>query len=329
MDRPVLALAPLLAVRTRRMTLDDAREIAALLRASDIATLGHSDYTLTELEGDLKREDLEHAGWYADDGSLVGYGYVGQVGDSEKVEIDVYVHPDHDAALGVEIVAALEARGRELVADDGHDSALFDTGAYRQDERTRGWLRDSGFQVETTFTRMRIDLTGPVDVRPLPAGVAVRRSDAGEDDLRTAHQVDEASFVEHYGHHPLTFEEYREKFEANGPGWASLWLGYVDDEPAGVLVGSRQFEEDNNAGYVRRLCVTPAARGRGLAKALLLAYFAAAQDEGRTAVLLHVDQGNVTPALGLYESVGMRAVLQIDAWAKRVTLSERRATRER
>ena len=302
------------------MTLDDAPAIAELLRASDIATLGHSDYTLTELEGDLKRDDLEHTGWYADDGTLVGYGWVGRVADSEKVEIDAYVHPDHDAALGAEVVAVLEERGRQLAAEAGHDSALFDTGAYRQDERTRGWLRDRGFSVETTFTRMRIDLTGPVEPRSLPTGVVVRRSDAGEDDLRTAHEVDEASFIDHYGHHPLTFEQFREKFEANGPGWASLWLGYVDDQPAGVLIGTRQFEEEDDAGYVRRLGVTPAARGRGLAKALLLAYFAASQEEGRTAVLLHVDQGNVTPALGLYESVGMRAVLQIDAWAKRLSV---------
>ena len=34
-------------------------------------------------------------------------------------------------------------------------------------------------------------------------------------------------------------------------------------------------------------------------------------------MLLHVDLANVTNALGLYESVGMRPVLQIDAWTKR------------
>ena len=33
-------------------------------------------------------------------------------------------------------------------------------------------------------------------------------------------------------------------------------------------------------------------------------------------MLLHVDVANVTSALRLYESVGMRPVLEIDAWAK-------------
>jgi hypothetical protein len=55
---------------------------------------------------------------------------------------------------------------------------------------------------------------------------------------------------------------------------------------------------------------------RGVAKALLRQYFSDQQAAGRAGVLLHVDVANVTNALGLYESVGMRPVLEIDAWAK-------------
>ena len=301
------------------MTLDDAPAIAELLHASDLAVLGHSDYTLTELQGDLRRTDLEHAGWYDETGTLIGYGWVGRVGDSNRVEVDAYVHPDRDAALGPQVLTVLEARGVELVAEAGHDNAVLDAGVYRQDERTRGWLRDRDFEVATTFTRMRIDLPDPMTDLGPPTGIVVRRSDGGEENLRIAHDVDSRSFTEHYGHVPLTFELYRGRFEENGPGWSSLWLGAVDGEPAGLLIGSRQFVEEDNAGYVRRIGVLPSARGRGLARALLQTYFAAAKHEGRTAVLLHVDQGNVTNALGLYESVGMRAVLQIDAWTKTVT----------
>ena len=84
-----------------------------------------------------------------------------------------------------------------------------------------------------------------------------------------------------------------------------------------AIVGTEHFVEDDNAGYVRSLGVLPAGRGRGVAKQLLHTYFAASQAAGRDAVLLHVDVANVTNALVLYESVGMRSVLQIDAWAKR------------
>lgn len=303
------------------MTLEDAPAIAELLLASDIAVLGRSDYTPTEVEGDLRRSDLEHTGWYDEHGTLIGYGWVGRFEQTSKIEVDAYVHPEHDAALGDEVLATLEARGVELAAEAGHDHAVFDTAAYRQDERTRGWLANRGFEMATTFTRMRIDLPGPVTTPEPPAGVVVRRSVADEDDLRTAHDIHEKAFTEHYGSVPRSFEKFREQFHEHGPDWSSLWIGDVDGAPSELLIGTRQFAAEDNAGYVRIVGVLTEARGRGLAKALLQTYFAAQQADGRTAVLLHVDQANVTNALGLYESVGMRSVLQIDAWAKRVTTS--------
>jgi len=300
------------------MTLADAPAIAELLLASDIAVLGRSDYTLTEVEGDLHRSDLEHTGWYDESGTLIGYGWVGRFEQTSKIEIDAYVHPEHDASLGDEVLATLEARGLELAAEAGHDHALFDTAAYREDERTRGWLGDRGFEIATTYTRMRIDLPGPLTAPEPPTGVVVRRSDADDDDLRLALDIHEKAFTEHYGHVPRTYEKFREQMHEHGPGWSSLWIGEVDGAPAGLLIGTQQFVEEENGGYVRIVGVLPEARGRGLAKALLQTYFAVAQQDGRTAVLLHVDQANVTNALGLYESVGMRSVLQIDAWAKQV-----------
>jgi ribosomal protein S18 acetylase RimI-like enzyme len=301
------------------MTVEDAPAIAELLLASDIAVLGRSDYTLTEVEGDLRRADLEHTGWYDESGTLVGYGWVGRFEQTNKVELDVYVHPEHDPSLGDEVLTTLEARGLELAREAGHDHALFDTAAYREDDRTRGWLAGRGFEMATTFTRMRIDLSGPVSAPQPPGGVVVRRSAADEADLRTAHDIHEKAFTEHYGSVPRSFEKFREQFEGRGPDWCSLWLGEVDGTPSGLLIGTKQFAEQDGAGYVRIVGVLPEARGRGLAKALLQTYFTAAHEDGRTAVLLHVDRANVTDVLGLYESVGMRSVLQIDAWAKQVT----------
>jgi mycothiol synthase len=302
------------------VSLEDLVTVGALLRASDEAVLGRSDYTLAEVEHDLRDASKEQHGWYDGAGALVAYGWVSRAGDSPKVVIDLYVHPSTDVALGVELLAALEDRGRELAADAGHDHAIFDSGSYRDDERTRHWLRARGFEVGTTFTRMRIDLDNPVDVAPT-SGLTVRRSAAGEADLRRAHAIDEESFTEHYGEVARDFETFRKEFAEHGDGWSTLWLAELDGTPVGLLIATRQFEEEDDAGYVRRLGVTPAARGRGAAKALLRHYFSAAAVQGRVAVLLHVDVANVTNALGVYESVGMRSVLEIDAWAKRVPVS--------
>ena len=305
------------ALHRRPVSVADLPAVAELLTASDLAVLGRTDFTETEMAADLRNENMEHQGWYDDAGALVAYGWVQRIGDSSKVQIDVYVHPSQDAAVGVELLATLEDRGRTLAAEAGQDHAVFDIGAYRQDERTREWLRARGLEVATTFTRMRIDFVGPVaEPRPIP-GVTVRRSDADEADLRVAHAIDQESFTEHYGEVAQDFDEFRKRFAEHGDGWSTLWLAELDGTPVGLLVGTRQFEEDYDARYVHRLGVIPSGRGHGVAKALLRHYFSTSQREGRAAVLLHVDVANVTNALGVYESVGMRPILEIDAWAKR------------
>ncbi|MDX6284770.1 MAG: mycothiol synthase [Frankiales bacterium] len=301
----------------RAVTSADAPAVAELLKACDIAVLGRWDFTMVELEADLRNDDQHHIGWY-DDRDLVAYGWAGEGGQSSKVHLDAYVHPDvTDPAVGVQLLQRLEEIGLGLVAERGHDHALIDIGVYRQDERTQGWLRDRGFTIGTTFTRMRIDVPDPVVVPDPPPGVVVRRTSGQEADLRIAHALLQDAFSEHYGHLPETFEEWRKKWDEHGDNWSELWLADVDGVPAGALIGNAQFVEDDNAGYVRTIGVLSAGRGRGVAKQLLYTYFAASQEAGREAVLLHVDVANVTNALALYESVGMRSILQIDAWAKR------------
>jgi mycothiol synthase len=306
------------ALQRRPLGVDDLAAVVELLTASDHAVLGRTDFTVTEIEGDLRNERMESQGWCDDAGALVGYGWVSRVGDSSKIELDAYVHPSHDVAVGTEMMAVLEARGAELAAAADHDHAVFDIGVYRQDERTRRWMASRGFTVGTTFTRMRIDFDGPVDVPQSSEPLTVRRSDLSDADIELGHALDEESFVEHYGHVPADLARFRQRLFEHGAGWASLWLAELDGTPVGLLVGTRQFEEDEDAGYVRTLGVSPAGRGKGVGKALLRHYFAACQAEGRVAVLLHVDVANVTNALGVYESVGMRPILEIDAWAKTV-----------
>ena len=78
-------------------------------------------------------------------------------------------------------------------------------GVYRADTRTRGWLEAAGYSVRTTFTRMRVDLDPDRRVEVPPTDVVVRRV-TEEADVRRAHEIEEASFLEHYGNVPITFE---------------------------------------------------------------------------------------------------------------------------
>ena len=84
-----------------------------------------------------------------------------------------------------------------------------------------------------------------------------------------------------------------------------------------MVRGSDQFVDDEDCGYVTTVAVLPTARGQGLAKLLLLQASVDDYHRGRLGTVLHVDSNNTTPALGLYQHVGMRAVLAIDVWQAR------------
>jgi mycothiol synthase len=294
---------------------DDLDDVCDLLAESDRAAVGFVDFTPEEVAADLASPRIEASGWYDATGTLLGYGWVRRSEGSNQVDVDFYVRPSQDDALGHEMLAALERRARELVREAGHDEAWLGVGAYRQDARTQGWLHAAGFHVDTTFTRMRIDLD-PATAPDLPPSEVVVRRVIERADLAVAHTIEEESFVEHYGNVPISLERWLERLTDRGDDWVQVYLAELDGTPVGLLVSTRQFESDENAGYVRTLGVLPAGRGRGVGTTLLRDAFARAHSEGRAAVILHVDVANVTGALRLYESVGMRVVLEIDAWSK-------------
>jgi ribosomal protein S18 acetylase RimI-like enzyme len=112
----------------------------------------------------------------------------------------------------------------------------------------------------------------------------------------------------------LADKESQSSFE-----WSQLRLARVDGEPAAMFAGTNQFVPDENCGYVATLATLPDYRGRGLGALLLRDAFARDARAGRVGTYLHVDANNTTPALGLYESVGMRQVLAIEIWRRTVS----------
>ena len=171
-----------------------------------------------------------------------------------------------------------------LAAEAGHSEPWTGTGAYRQDTRTQDWLRAAGYRTDTTFTRMRIDFdqtTGSGRPTEPPATDVVVRQVTDEADLRIAHDIDEESFTRALRQRAGLVRVVAGAADRRGADFSQVYLAYVDDAPVGLLVSNRDFEQDDNAGYVRTLGVLPAGRGRGVGTALLRDYFARAQAEGR------------------------------------------------
>lgn len=307
-----------LTVRSPR--LDDDRDIFALVSAYNHSIVGIADFTLDDVRDELNEPGFvrETDGWVVHDGDrLVGYATTFRRADSDRIDADV-VAPDSGVA-GWLLDRTIE-RARAIGRESEYRGVTVDHSTYRDDDALQRLLTERAFGAATSFYRMRVDHTGPVQDPAMPAGVLLRSAAEGESVRRTAHAVREAAFTEHFGEVAQTYDDWVVSLESKAMfSWGHVRLAEADGEPAGMIRVSDQFIEDECCGYVAQIGVAPWARGRGIAKTLLREAFAADAARGLIGTLLHVDSGNTTPALGLYESVGMRPVLVIDAWRAEIT----------
>jgi ribosomal protein S18 acetylase RimI-like enzyme len=92
--------------------------------------------------------------------------------------------------------------------------------------------------------------------------------------------------------------------------------------PVGALIGT---QVDTNGGpdgsYVSYIGVIDAARGQGVAKALLHTIIADAAARGRDRVGLEVDADSPTGAEGLYTAMGWETRFVTESWHRDVPVS--------
>ena len=297
----------------------DAPDVFALVAACNQAVIGMADWTLDDAIEQLGEPgfDAAHDGWLVHDtgGALVGFGCVQQEGDGQ-VGAEIFSLDDGVTAW---LLGEITGRADELARSAGHGAASIIFGVYREDEARRSLLAEHGYEPATTFHRMRIghDAATPVDPPEALPGVVVRRGHGDEAFRRTAHEIKEASFSDHFGYVVEPYERWRAQVEASPTrDWDQLWVAEIDNRPAAMLHAHDGFLADEGCGYVSHLGVLSEFRGRGLAKLLLQTAFAADAARGRVGTLLHVDTNNTTPALDLYLGLGLRPVLVIDAWRR-------------
>jgi ribosomal protein S18 acetylase RimI-like enzyme len=301
----------------RRPTKDDAKAIFELVAARDTAVVGFPDVTLDDTVDELAAPgfDLDQDGWlvFAGD-TLTGYGTVSGQGDHHLLDIDFYAT---DGAIREWLLGEIIVRAKELAGAHGQAEVSLDSGAYRADTGKRELLAGNGFTPGTTYHRMRVDHTGPVSPPDVPEGVVMRRGAPDEATRRVAHAVFTETFTGQYGFTPRSYEEWFAARDSQSTfDWSQLNLLELDGRAVGFIESNNQFLEDEGCNYIGRLGVLKEARGRGLARFLLRDAFATDAAAGRTGTILHVDTNNPTPALGLYLSVGMKAVLVIDVWRR-------------
>ena len=162
------------------------------------------------------------------------------------------------------------------------------------------------------FFEMEIDLGADLEAPVWPAGIIARGFRPGLDD-ELVYRADQEAFAEHFLYEPRPYEEWR-LFHVDAPDvdLGSSWLAWDGEQLVGFAL---QFVGEQGA-VIGDVAVRKAWRGRGIARALLLAAFRSLRDRGHTVARLFVDAQNVTEAVRVYEAAGMHVTRRFDVMEK-------------
>lgn len=304
---------PARTLSVRPPSAADGTDLLDLWTASDLHVLGFVDCEEGDVTEDLGRPglDLGRDYWLVHDGpTLAGAGSVLCRTGADSADVDVVLRPGADPGVGRELMGRVVARAAGQAGEAGREQVVLQAYAVTTDPVLQDLYRRTGWAAVRRFSRMLLDLGAEPPV-PVPVPGVSLRGVTGEPAERELHAVMTSSFASHYGSTPETYPDWRAR-QAGRSGFdpGLWWLADLDGAPVGGLIGLRMAEQ----GWVQGVGVLPPYRSRGIARLLLLTAFAEFHRRGERRVALGVDTGNETGALRLYESIGMRAAQQHDAF---------------
>jgi ribosomal protein S18 acetylase RimI-like enzyme len=316
----------------RPISLGDVPALADLVARLTTVVLGEPDVSESELRDDLIGPHFELGTdtfvAVAPDGRVTAYGQGYDERDGSgwiDVCIDPALDDDRFSAVADAGIAACAARILESAKARGVSEIHLTANLYEKETQMRDAYARAGLPVETVYWRMQREISADETLEELvvPEGFRIGKVDPRDDVvIEQAYHLVNDTFSEHHGFgeevKPLPdYIEYVRTAETFDPdGW---WFAWQDGTPVGVLIGDNRRAE-HGAGFIRSVGVQKQFRGRGIARALLLAAFADYQQRGRTGVQLGVDTGNTTGATRLYESVGMSSLHSAIAMGRHASL---------
>jgi mycothiol synthase len=296
-------------VSVRPFTKEDFPAIAELLADDETHLFGRpSRLGVPDVTAWLSESDLPQDTWLFEEGDgFVALGWVEKDDHARGVSVGVVRRDRRGRGLGSQLVERSEERLRELGVTRVHSVSLAaDTAAFPL-------LEGHGYREVRRFWEMTIQLGD--DPPPVPVVPDGFRIEPFSPELAGAfHAALEEAFEDHWEFKPTKFDDWWQRQVAKSDHDPSLWfLVRSGDE---VVAATRNDPERSGGGWIGALGVRREWRGRGLAKALLLASFREFHRRGKRRVGLGVDSENPTGATKLYESVGMEVDMEQVVWEK-------------
>ncbi len=311
----------------RAITPDDFPAYLPLVHLMMIEETGGSNMSDDDALLDFKMPGFEIArstrAVFAPTGEMVAYAQIWDLAALPvRPFVSMFVHPDHrSSSAGAYLLAWGEARCRENLLRIPPDARLVMQVYIRRDnDFMRELLQAMQMTTNRSSYAMHIAFDAPPPAPVFPPG-AVLRTLAEHPVLADFIRVYRESFRDHRGFTEEPLEDVVARWQTiidSVPTFdPALWaMLLVDDEPAGVLFGWEESEEDAAMSWVDILAVLPEQRKRGVGLGLLHWFFGQVYARSVRKVGLGVDGSNLTGATRLYDRAGMHVALIFDAYEK-------------
>jgi mycothiol synthase len=291
----------------------DARSWSALLAAVEATDGGWVYYSEQVLIEDFADPDTDYErGSVAvyDGTTLAAFGVLTSrslADEGHQLRFEGAVHPDYrHRGVGSDLMGWAQTAALPLHLDRHPGRPLsLSAACISTNEHALALYTVNGYRPVRWFHEMVRDLSEPPAEASAPAGVRI----VGFSPERTndARLVRNEAFHDHWGSTEQSVESWAHFMEFAGFRPKFSFLAYVGDEPLGVII-SHEYDQPTETAvrdlYIAVVATRRAARGQGIASALLNRVLSEAARAGYTRASLGVDADSMTGAVGLYERAG-------------------------
>ena len=310
-------LDPGLSLRSAKWT--DLEPVAQLILDECTAA---GDVTIAVSPEDLRGEwetpgfNLETDAWVVttEDGHVVGFEEFVNRYAHASLQGDGYVHPDFlGKGIGTTMLRALEERARKDIelAEPEH-RVFIRNGISIGDTAARELHEAEGYKPIRYFWRMEITLDSAPPFPTWSENIELRPFDL-DTHAYLLYRAHEETFNDHWGHTPVSYEEWRYRvIERDDLDPSLYFIAWDKDQIAGYALC--RYRMGN--GWVGTLGVRRSWRKRGLGLALLHHAFGEYYKRGDKVISLGVDAASQTGATRLYKKAGMQVAAEYVSYEK-------------
>jgi len=268
--------------------MDDLDRVVAMFRDVELAFFGEAE------DARMWVDEVWRCDWvdlptrsllvFAPDGSLAASGGLEAIDPSVAVEAFIRVHPAHvGRGLGSGLIGWTEGASARLIVDGS--TVVWNTTSAADQPAVR-LLASAGYLHVRTFWHMRMDLPDRFEPGAVPAGITIRRSVTGQDDVGIYEVIQEA-FRSHFGYQVIGLDQWWDNMRRTSAFDPAMTFVAVEGDR--IVGTSIQFAE-GEIGWVGDLGVRPASQGRGIGHALLRHALADLARRGFRIAQLNVDR---------------------------------------